>query len=62
MVQVITSRLLEKVETLYGQMIPFGGNSKAAACTTGCIASIIMEKQAYGMSMDSICRELKKNV
>lgn len=36
----------------------FGGNSKAAAYTTGRIASIMVEKGKRQMRMDTVCREL----
>ncbi len=57
-IQITTSVLPEQVETLQGQKILFGGNSKAAACTTGCIASIMAEKGKVRMHMETVCQEL----
>lgn len=57
-IQITTSVLPEQVETLQGQKILFGGNSKAAACTTGCIASIMAEKGKDRMHMETVCQEL----
>ncbi len=57
-IQITTSVLPEQVETLQGQRNLFGGNSKAAACTTGCIASIMVEKGKCRMRMNTVCQEL----
>ena len=57
-IQITTSVLPEQVETLRGQKILFGGNSKAAACTTGCSASIMVKKGEDRMRMETVCQEL----
>lgn len=57
-IQITTSVLPEQVETLQRQRILFGGNSKAAACTTGRIAGIMVKKGKYKMRMNTVCREL----
>ena len=57
-IQITTSVLPEQVETLQGQKILFGGNSKAAACTTGCIASIMAEKGEGRIHMETVYQEL----
>ena len=39
-IQIITSIYPEEVETIENRKEYFGGNSKAAACVTGCIGTI----------------------
>ncbi len=46
-IQIITSKMPDVVESIGGKRELFGGNSKAAAVTTGCIAK--------GMIIESIC-------
>lgn len=57
-IQIVTSVFPEQVETLFGQRCLFGGNSKAAACTTGRCASIMVENGEAEMGMNAVCKEL----
>lgn len=59
-IQIVTSRLPVTVETLGGEKVAFGGNSKAAACVSGCIAAVLKGNNTF--LADSICSELKKKL
>ncbi len=57
---ITASRLPEQVESLGGRMAPFGGNSRAAACITGRLAAVMMEKSIYRTGMESAYMEMAK--
>ena len=57
---ITASKLPEQTETLGGGMAPFGGNSRAAACITGCLATAMMEKNIYQTGMEIAFGELCK--